>query len=121
MAIHDVIVYRAGAAPEPLEIELPALSDRAFAERFNEAVRGFVGAPWEHVNVFYDFGGNGQFRYRDMFVNENGRLVGMQRNSLATVIYRNNVLTHEPSRYPSPDVLPWIAGPAVLFREKVWR
>lgn len=67
-----------------------------------------------------NFPGEEQCCYRDLFVNEMGHVRQLQRNELATAIYRNNVLVHDPARNPIPEALPWIAGPAVLFRERVW-
>jgi hypothetical protein len=83
-------------------------------------VEDITGPPMEHVNVFSNFQ-FGEFRYRDMFVNELGHLTDpkLPLNRLATAIYRNNVLTHEPGRFQA-DELPTIVGAAVLFEGKVW-
>jgi hypothetical protein len=117
----DIIVYRIEGPPEVREIDLPDPTEARFHDRLYEVIRGYVGTPPEHVNVFYDFNGNGDHRYRDMFVNENGHILGMPRNPWATTIYRNNVLAHTlPGSYQAED-LPWIAGTAVLFRDRVWR
>jgi hypothetical protein len=92
---------------------------RRYYEELKRQVEAITGDPMEHVNVFTDFGGGREYRYLDMFVNEAGHLQGMQRNERATEIYRNNVMVHEP--FPPPaETLPWIAGPAVLFSERVW-
>lgn len=118
----DLIVYRPAGPPEFRTIDLPDPGDQgAFYGRLYEAIRGYVGTPYEHVNVFYDFNGDGRACYRDMFVNENGHILGMPRNELATVIYRNNVLAHSAPGQFNAEELPWIAGPAVLFRDRVWR
>lgn len=66
----------------------------------------------EHVRVLH----NGE--YLDLFVDEDGLHKDLPRNELATTIYRNNVMTHEPDT--DPESLPFIAGDAVLFDRKVW-
>jgi hypothetical protein len=55
-----------------------------------------------------------------MFVNELGRLTGLERNEAATIIYRRNTLYHKPGQH-QPEDLDWIAGPAVLFEHQVWK
>ena len=78
-----------------------------------------VGYPVEHVTVFCDFTGGRTFRYLDMFVNEEGHLLGLPINAFATAIYQNNTIYHDPQI--RQEDIPTIAGPAVLFEEKVWR
>jgi hypothetical protein len=86
-----------------------------------DVIEPITGAPMEHVRVFGDFNGGANYRYLDMFVNELGHLSEppLPRNEAATLIYRRNVLYHEPGKY-DPEELPWIAGPAVLFEKIVW-
>lgn len=86
-------------------------------------VEQITGPPWEHVNVFADFHGGQEFKYLDMFVNEVGRLNDiLPVNPVATAIYQNNLRCHDPEELEK--VLAkgdgWIAGPAVLFEDKVW-
>ncbi|MEJ6847487.1 hypothetical protein V3589_14865 [Sinorhizobium fredii] len=100
---------------------LPDFTSPRFWPRLREVVEAVVGDPCEHVNVFWAFPGDGTASYHDLFVNEMGQMRSLPRNELATRIYRNNVLTHDPLRFPTPEALPWIAGPAVLFRDRVWR
>jgi hypothetical protein len=107
--------------PERCVAHLPDFSSPRFWPRLREVVEAVTGEPCEHVYVFWDYPGDEHCCYRDLFVNEMGHVRQMPRNELATAIYRNNVLVHEPMGYPVPEALPWIAGPAVLFRERVWR
>lgn len=99
---------------------LPDFSSPRFWPRLREVIEAVVGDSCEHVNVYWNFPGEEQYCYRDLFVNEMGHVRQLQRNELATAIYRHNVLVHDPARNPIPEALPWIAGPAVLFRERVW-
>lgn len=62
---------------------------------------------WEHVTVINDLGERG-----DMFVNEIGRIIGLEINERATGIYAR------ASRF---GVVPPIVGPAVYFPDRrVW-
>lgn len=70
------------------------------------------GRDFERVNVFHEG------KYTDMFVDDSGMLDGLPINEVATAIYRNNVLTHEPGT--RAEDLPEIRGNAVLFSRKVW-
>ena len=85
-------------------------------------IEPITGEPMEHVRVWSDFKGGTDYKYLDMFVNELGRIMDppLPRNEAATAIYRRNVLYHEPGRY-DPEELDWIAGPAVLFEQLVWK
>lgn len=72
------------------------------------------GEPMEHVTVLC------RGKRSDMFVSELGRLqlttrAPLPRNERATAIYRTN---WHPGT--DPELLPWIAGPAVLFFRRVW-
>lgn len=123
MEMRDWVVMIIPPDEEPYNTiwELPASGhtpDRYMALRAK--VEEITGKPMEHVNVFHGFQ-SGTLRYLDMFVNENGHLMEppLPLNPLATAIYRNNVLLHEPGRYRVDD-LPTIVGPAVLFEDKVW-
>lgn len=89
-------------------------------------VESFTGPPMEHVTVFGNFGPPNaatSHRYLDMFVNELGHVSTppLMRNDNATTIYRRNYLAHHADEPIDPETLPWIAGTAVLFRDKVWR
>lgn len=103
---------------EPNEKKMVEFEEGRFAS-LRDLVEAIVGEPFEHVNVFADFDGGTAFRYCDMFVNELGHLSDLERNENATIIYRRNALMH--IRDCDPEELPWIAGPAVLFRQRVWR
>ena len=97
------------------EVEWPWV---AGYERIRALIEPHLGGePLEHVSVLHE----GQ--RRDMFVSELGRLElltrgPLPRNDRATAIYRTNWLTRNPSTIP--EALPWIAGVAVLFEERVW-
>jgi hypothetical protein len=54
----------------------------------------------------------------DMFVVESCLLKELPRSERATAIYRHYLLKNNPEM--SPESLPFIAGPAVLFDEIVW-
>lgn len=56
--------------------------------------------------------------YTDMFVDEDGFTKNLPRNEKATAIYRNNWLTHHPNT--DPESMACIAGPAVVFSDRVW-
>lgn len=71
------------------------------------------GAQYEHVTVLHEG------EYRDMFVAEDSRRGGLDRNEAATAIYRNNWVSRHPN--VDPESLEAIYGPAVLFDVKVWR
>lgn len=115
-----ILILMPGKKPESAICRLPAdhISPRYYAA-LRRQVEAITGDPMEHVNVFTDFNGGNDFRYLDMFVNETGHLNGMRRNERATAIYRNNIMVHEPVP-PPRETLPWIAGPAVLFSQRVW-
>jgi 16S rRNA C967 or C1407 C5-methylase (RsmB/RsmF family) len=66
----------------------------------------------EHVNVWF------AESYRDMFVDEEGKITGRALNEAATQIYRANTLKNVPG--VDPESLHAIYGPAVVFLEKVW-
>jgi hypothetical protein len=96
------------------QVQLPADADKrhAIVRQLAQSVVG-EGNNAEHVNVFVDG------EYRDMFVDEIGHAKDLPLNEAATVIYRNNVLVHEPGKY-RPEELPYIVGDAILFGRKVW-
>jgi hypothetical protein len=74
------------------------------------------GEPLEQVAVLY------KDRPADMFVSEYGHLDHgtrgpLPRNDAATDIYRAHWRGNHPN--DDPDTLPWIAGPAVLFTNRI--
>jgi hypothetical protein len=89
-------------------------------DRISKFIGPIVGGPIEHVAVLADFSGGLNFTRADMFVNEIGHVLKepLPRNEAATLIYRRNALLNQGAR--DPEVLPWIAGPAVLFERLVW-
>jgi hypothetical protein len=99
--------------------QLPDSMAPNFLKALHEVVDPYIGKPLERVNVFHDFDGDGELRYRDMFVNENGHLDRLPLNRAATAIYQHNVIHHEPGT--APQTLPVIVGTAVLFRNRIWK
>jgi hypothetical protein len=98
-------------------VEERDVSDTMTAEPGYSALRDLItplldGRNMEHVSVLHD----GQ--RADMFVDEEGHLLGLPRNEAATTIYRNNWLTQHPD--VDPETIPFIVGPAVLFSRRVW-
>lgn len=81
-------------------------------DAINKLVGPLVGEPIEHVWVLLEG------ERCSMFVNENGVAKGLPVNDAATVHYRRNTLSHQPSI--KPEQLPAIYGPAVLFHRRVW-
>jgi hypothetical protein len=109
-------IYRPDKPVELRKVELNA----GRLEDIKRVVEPITGGPMEHVNVFWGFdSASPRERYRDMFVNEHGKLQGLKRNVHATVIYRNNTMVHAPVH--DPEELDDIVGNAVLFERKVWR
>ena len=74
----------------------------------------FGGAEFEHVAILKPNGHSAA----DMFVNETGIVKGLPRNDEATRLYRANWLKRHPK--DDPESLPYIAGAAVVFEERVW-
>ena len=75
------------------------------------------GEPIERVRILYGLD------YTDMFVSELGHLTLSTRmplpiNPMATDLYRENMVANEPDI--DPDLLPVIAGVAVVFHRPVW-
>jgi len=121
---YDVLVMRPDGPQERHVLDLPDESNATkFFGALNDTLKPLIGSPIEHVRVFADFDGGDAFAYLDMFVNEYSGISDpeMPRNEAATAHYRRNVLFHEPDKHPDPEARPWIAGPAVLFRDNVWR
>lgn len=104
------------------DVTMPARDNiAAYHKALKELVEPVTGYPMEHVNVFYRFDPGSEEEYRDMFVNENGHLTGMEVNEMATFVYWNNVIAHGQETVESMfNQGATIVGPAVLFRDKVW-
>lgn len=119
MFTHEVRIIRPDEPEERAVIRLPEQSSARYYSALRDGLDPILGGPFEHVRVFADFDGGNDFSYCDLFVHECGRLLGMPRNETATAIYRSNVLVHQTPA-PQPESLPFIAGPAILFRGKVW-
>jgi hypothetical protein len=115
-----MLIMRPDQPHETREIEFPEPFGPSYG-LLKGIVEDIVGHPMEHVTVLADFSGGLQFKRADMFVNEMGHLSipPLPRNEAATILYRRNALLYQG--YNDPEDLPWIAGPAVLFRDIVWR
>lgn len=123
MSMPEVIAYKvfyADGRESDGSITLPARDSDPESKvrwrKIRDLVLEFIGPENdpEHVTVWYDS------RYLDMFVDETGVLKELPMNMRATAIYRANVQAHEPNPEPE-DEMPFIAGNAVLFLEKVWK
>jgi hypothetical protein len=112
---------------QPVEVREVEFKDRKNLEPGDDGpgydqLKAFIeplldGAPLEHVSVLW----NG--KPADMFVDELGRLElttrpPLPRNEEATTIYRAAALRREPER--DPESMPFIAGTAILFEQRVW-
>lgn len=92
---------------------------RDFLSALEAHIFPITGSPMEHVHVFADFNGGRNFKYLDMFVNEEGALdPQMPVNVLASAIYANNTIVHDPNI--RREEIPFIHGNAVLFEDKIW-
>lgn len=98
----------------PGSIEAGDVGSREAYEAIRRLCKEHIAGDREHVRVFW------KGKYTSMFVDEMGRLQGMPLNSKATEIYRNNIRVHDPDNY-APALMPWIAGPAILFEQDVWK
>jgi hypothetical protein len=85
-------------------------------EQLRRIVEAHLDGDLEHVYVLDpDY----PDRRSDMFVDETGHLKSLPRNESATALYRGATLRAQPKI--RPESLPYIAGPAVLFDDVVWR
>lgn len=75
---------------------------------------------FEHVNVWY------RDQYLDMLVGDMSAFDGSPLNKVATEIYWNNMLRHDPKCKNMTHKDAWdagwprIHGPAIIFLKKVW-
>jgi hypothetical protein len=107
-------ILRPGEPSEKVTGNLPEVPGFS---RLSNICRPLVGGDIERVRVWYDS------QYLDMFVNEQGALLGLPVNHAATEIYHANIRTHFPAEYArqlKAGTLPPIAGCAVLFCRAVW-
>jgi len=109
--------YHVGEEPVRNAVEVPITFG---FDGIRSLVQGIIGKdePIEHVNVWAPDGP------RDMFVSELGHVrlstrEPLPRNEAATTLYRAASLARQPKQ--DPERLPWIAGSAVVFDQKVWR
>ncbi|MBD8493856.1 hypothetical protein [Pseudomonas syringae] len=107
----DYLIIHPDGTEEAHQVDLP--QDPGF-ESLNAIIKPIIGQNrnYEHVAVLFEG------KRADMFVDEEGRLVGLQRNDSATAIYRNNTLTAHPGT--DPEMLDYIVGTAMLFKRRVW-
>jgi hypothetical protein len=71
----------------------------------------------EHFEVQADFNGGLDFKAADMFADLERVRKKLPWNENATVILRRAAVMQGEK---NPKILPWIAGPAVLFQRRVW-
>lgn len=116
---HNIRIMRPGEPDDWAVVRLPETTSARYFSALRDAVEPILGGDLEHVLVFADFDGGSDYRYTSMFVHECGQLLHMPRNEPATALYRCNTLMHMVPA-PHPEDLPYIAGPAILFRGKVW-
>jgi hypothetical protein len=110
-----LLVMKPGSPEERRTFELP---ERPTYNELRELLRILLGeCDPEHVAVLADFAGGLNFKRADMFVDEMGHPKRLPRNEAATTLYRRATLLREEG---DPELLDWIAGPAVLFERIVW-
>lgn len=93
------------------EVMVEASTSRPY-EACKTAMAAFIADDIEHVAVLYDR------QRRDMFVGGNSSINGVHiRNVRATEIYRNNMLSRDPTI--DPESMPAVSGPAVLVPDVI--
>lgn len=103
-------IIRADGTRETRTVEM---STEPLYEELAEVIRPLLDHAFlEHVAVLHE----GQ--ERDMFVDECGALRGLERNEIATAIYRAAYLSENPE--DEPETLAAIYGTAILFSRPVW-
>lgn len=120
MKDYVVMIIPIDAEPYMAVWQLPGPENlRDLLTALENHIEPITGSPMEHVHVYADFNGGRQFKYLDMFVNEEGALdPKLPVNVMASAIYANNTLMHQPN--VRREEIPFIHGPAVLFEEKIW-
>lgn len=107
----DVYVfYPNGATERLMEYPIPAKPQYDWFRKFLAPY--FPRGEFEHVSVLF------RGKRADMFVDELGRLKGLEFNEYATEVYHAATL----AKYPKTDRarLAPIVGIAVLFEKQVW-
>ncbi len=103
----DYIVYLPGGQ---VEVGVKDLPEQPSLDELYAITKPYIKGWLEHVSV--NFGGA-----RDMFVDEEGLLLGLPFNRFATEIYHAAAI----GRGISPHVLSPVVGPAILFpKRRVW-
>lgn len=102
-------VIKVDGTLEQHEIDIP--QDPGYSTLREIVVPHLGGHPMEHVSVLYDG------KPADMFVDSDGQMRGLDRNVVATQIYRSYTLSKQ---FIDPEELPDVVGPAVLFDRRVW-
>lgn len=95
--------------PKTLEVDWPREPGLGLLQGLIEPL---VGGHMEHVTVLFNN------RESDMFVHEEGRLLGLPRNEKATEIYLTAWKKRFPGLEPDPDA--FIVGNAIVFDRRVW-
>ncbi|MEJ6846802.1 hypothetical protein V3589_11355 [Sinorhizobium fredii] len=108
-----------GQQNELRPVHLPEI-DRSIVWALREIVEPITGDRMAHVPVLTDFLDGVDYQPADMFVNARWHHYDppLPRNEAATILYRRHVLLNQ--EVADPEELPWIAGPAVLFKHRVW-
>jgi hypothetical protein len=106
----ELTIMRPGGSVDHLEVDLP--QEPGFVALREVLTPLLDGGDLEHVTVLH------WDRRADMFVDEVGKLKGLDRNEAATAIYRANWMEQHPE--VDPQTLDAIYGPAVLFNRIVW-
>ena len=109
-----ILIYRPGSAqPEERDVQLAA---NPSYQQLRDLITPLLdGGDLEHVSVLFEG------RRADMFVDELGHVKNppLRMNKAATAIYRASKMKQQP--HIDPEELNWIAGPAIVFSEIVWK
>jgi hypothetical protein len=111
-----IVVMRPGEPQQESEVEL---GDPPSIDELHAVLDPLLGTRhFEHVRVYAgEVPRLGVSAYRDMFVDEEGAILGRARNEAATVLYRRNWLMHEG--VGAAEDIAAIYGPAVYFPDRV--
>ena len=85
----EILIIRADGTTEPFTGKVTLKN-----------LQGAVGGKIEHVRVL-DRIEDGKFIYTSMYVNDEGLLIGLPRNDVATEVYQRNMRAQYPNS-PSP-------------------
>jgi hypothetical protein len=111
-----ITLLRVNGTSEVIDIASPPKDFAAIKVIMKPLLDIGMKAGFEHVTVWHDG------KRTDMFVDEDGHAKLLHRNDAATEIYRAATMAGKTGAAipDDPETLPWIAGDAVLFDERVW-